>query len=71
MLALMISWSGLKLGHLELKTRSEHKVKSKENHVNTPEVTLLCNHHEIIMLEMFVLIISRSNLKLGHLGKKN
>ena len=37
MFVLMISKSSLKLGYVELKLG--HQAKSKENRVNTPEVT--------------------------------
>ena len=53
-----VTW-GKKIGHL---------AKSKEDLVNTLEVTFLKQSSEILF-KMFVLI-SRSSLKLGHLGSK-
>ena len=49
-----------KLGHL---------ARSAENLVNTLVVTFF-NQSSWILLNMFVLMISRSSLKLGHLGSK-
>ena len=43
-----------------------HQAKSKENLVNTPEVTLF-KQSSWILPKMSVLMISRSSLKLGHL----
>ena len=54
-----VTW-GKKLGH---------QVKSKEKLVNTLEVTFL-KQSIWILLKMFVLMISRSSSKLGHLGWK-
>ena len=51
---------GQKLGHL---------AKSAENFVNTLAVTFL-KQSSWILLKMFVLMISRSSLKLEHLGSK-
>ena len=54
-----VSW-GQKLGH---------QAKPAENFVNTLAVTFL-KQSSWILLKMFVLMISRSSLKLGHLGQK-
>ena len=62
---LMILRSNSKLGHLGQKLG--HRAKSKENFVNTLEVTYL-KLSPIILLKIYVLMISRSSLKLGHLG---
>ena len=55
-----MTW-GKKLGHW---------AKSKEELVNCPEVTFL-KQSSWILLKMFVLMISRSSLKLSHLGSKS
>ena len=54
-----VTW-GQKLGHL---------AKSAENLVNTLVVTFL-KQWSWILLRIFVLMISRSSLKLGHMGSK-
>ena len=46
-----------------------HRAKSAENLVNTLAVTFL-KQSSLIWLKMFVLMISRSGLKLEHLGLK-
>ena len=56
----MISRSSSKLGHL---------AKSAEKLVNTLVVTFF-KQSSWILLNMFVLMISRSDLKLGHLGSE-
>ena len=55
------------MGHLSQKLG--YQVKSKENLVNTLEVTFW-KQLLWILLKMFVLMISRSGLKLGQLGSK-
>ena len=54
-----VTW-GKKLGHL---------AKSAENLVNTLPATFL-KQSSWILLKLFVLMISRSSLKLGHMGSK-
>ena len=56
MFVLMISRSDLKLG--DLTSKLGHQAKSKENLVNTPEVTFL-KLSSSVLLKMFVLMISR------------
>ena len=46
-----------------------HQAKSSENFVNTLEVIFL-KQSSCILPRMFVLMISRSSLKLEHLGSK-
>ena len=62
MFVLMISRSSFKLGHRGSKIG--HQAKSKENLVNTLEVTFF-KKLSSILLKMNVLIISRSSSKLG------
>ena len=63
----MSSMPSSEFGHLEQKLG--HQAKSKENLVNTLDVILL-NQSSWILLKMFVLMISRSSFKLGHLESK-
>ena len=46
-----------------------HQAKSKEDLVNTLEVTFLKQSSQIL-IKMFVLMISKSDMKLGHVGSK-
>ena len=62
MFVLMISRSSSKLGHQGSKIG--HQAKSKENLVNTLEVTFF-KKSSSVLLKMNVLMISRSSSKLG------
>ena len=62
----MFSRSSSKLRHLESKLG--HQAKSKENLVDTLEVKFL-KSSSWILLKIFVLMISRWSLELGHLWR--
>ena len=67
MIILIKSWSGLRLGHVGLKTRSRGQII--ENRVYTLEGTVLIQSSSNFV-RMIIRLKSRSSLKLGHVASK-